>query len=100
MTLRTVEDGVDGKPAAAAVLADDLLGGGHVDAGDLVVGDVALHPLDVGSEVAEHLVGLAGDGRKSGGVHLTGARDGALDEVLRHCHFSVLNDAVGRSTPR
>ncbi len=45
-----LEHGVDGESAAAAVLADEFLVGGEVHAGDLVVADVTVQPLDVGSE--------------------------------------------------
>ncbi len=39
----------------------------------------------------------AGDGRESRGIHLTGARNSALDQVLGHSSSSVLSDRCGCS---
>src|SRR4051794_38533034 len=77
-------DGVDGEAAASPVLADELLVRGQVEAGDGVVGDIAVDPLDVRPEVSQDLVGRSGDRGERRGVHLARARDGALDEVLVH----------------
>src|SRR5262249_44529736 len=48
------------KPAGLGVFADDLVVLGEVDAEGLVVGDIALDPLDVGAELMQHLIGLGG----------------------------------------
>ena len=61
MTVETSDDLVGREAAAAGVLEEDVLVRRHVDAVDLVVGDVALQPADLGPEVADHLVGLLAD---------------------------------------
>jgi hypothetical protein len=53
-------DAVHGEAAAAPVLTDQILAGGVVDAEELVVDQVAVDPLDLGTELAQDLDGLLG----------------------------------------
>ena len=57
-----VVDGVGGEAAAVGVLEDRLGAVGDVDAEQLVVGDVAVHPLGARRQRGEHFVGFRRDG--------------------------------------
>jgi hypothetical protein len=50
------------KAAAFGMLADHLLARGAVDAVDLVVGHIAVDPLNLRAEVAQHRTGGLGRG--------------------------------------
>lgn len=49
-----LRDAVGGKPALVGVLADRLFIRGYVDAVDIVVGDVALDPLNLRSHLSQN----------------------------------------------
>ena len=57
-----LRNAVRGEASLARVFAHHLFVGRDVDAVDLVVGDVALQPLNLGPEVAQHRAGLLRDG--------------------------------------
>src|SRR5687768_3501817 len=59
--LTHLRDLVGRKPALLRVLPDHLHVGGDVHAVDLVVGDVARHPLDLRAQVLEHAARLLRD---------------------------------------
>src|SRR5688572_14669576 len=56
----------------------------HVDAVDLVVGDVALQPLHVRPQVAKHGTRLLRCALQVGGCESAGARHVSLDDELGH----------------
>ena len=53
-----LRDAVGRKAGVLRMLPDQLGIGRAVDAVDLVIGDVAMDPLDVGSHILEHAAGL------------------------------------------
>src|ERR1700722_5735431 len=55
-----------------------------VDAVDLVVGDVAVQPLDLGAQLTQHSARRLRDGLQLGGRKLARIGDFALDHVLWH----------------
>ena len=48
-----LRDAIRGKPALLGMFADQFFAGGDVDAVDLVVGHVAVHPLDLWPEISQ-----------------------------------------------
>src|SRR5262249_30507570 len=79
-----LRDAVRREPALPRVLANEIRRGRDVDAVDPVVGDVALDPLDLGSQAVEDGARPLRDALELRGRELSGARDVALDDVLRH----------------
>lgn len=77
-------DAVYGEAAEFGVAADGCLIGGDVDAVDLVFGDVAVDPLDLRSEGAEHVAGLLADGLKLAWREAAGSSDIPLDQEFGH----------------
>src|SRR5689334_9155085 len=75
--------------AASRMLADHLLVRSTVDAIELVVGDVAVHPLNLRPELSEHIAGSLGGhldvfwGKPAYSRHLT------LDYKLGHVRLST-----------
>src|SRR5205085_10129357 len=68
--------------------------GRDVDAVDLVVGDVALLPLDRRAHGLEHLARLLRDRLQLAVRQLPRAGKLALDHEFRHRHFSCLSRAL------
>src|SRR6476659_93690 len=66
------------------MLAHHLLVRRDVDAVDLVVGDVALNPLDLRSELIQDVAGAHRDRLQLVGGQLAGTWNQALDDVLWH----------------
>src|SRR6266446_38225 len=83
-------DLVGREAAAAGVLQDDVRIRGDVDAVELVVGDVAVEPVDLGPQVGDDLVGLLRDRPQLLGGKAAGPRQVALDHKLRHLPISYL----------
>ena len=85
-----VDDGADerdlvgGEAAHLGVFVDGGLVGGDVDAIDLVAGDEALDPLELGADGGDDAAGLLGDGLKLVGGEIAGSRDLALDDEFGH----------------
>jgi hypothetical protein len=77
-------DGIGWKAALGGMIADHLLIGGIVDAVNLVAGDIAVDPLDLGAKGAEHSAGSLGDSLELIGGQLPRAGDLAFDNVLGH----------------
>src|SRR4051794_40570644 len=77
-------DAVGGEPALPGVLAHRLLVRREVHAVDLVVGDVALDPLDLRPHPPQDAAGLLRDGLELLGGQLPGAGDLSLDDELGH----------------
>src|SRR4029453_14610604 len=77
-------DAIRREAADSRVLANHLFVIGDVDAVDLVVGDVAFHPLDLRPESAEHAAGLLGDGTEFLDAHPSRSRHVALDDKSWH----------------
>ena len=73
---------VRGKTSALGVLADQLLVLREVDAVDLVVGDEAVDPLNVGSENVEGDAGPRRRGVQRVTIERADSGNGALDDVL------------------
>src|SRR3990172_7951917 len=74
-------DGVGGESALAGVLPHQLLVRGDVHAVDLVTGDEALLPLDLGAELVKDAAGLLRDRLQLLGGELTRSRNLALYDV-------------------
>src|SRR5687767_15564149 len=68
-------DAVCRKSAPARVLANQTFVRSVVHAIDLVARDVAVHPLDVGAEFAEHAAGFLRNGLQIGGAGRTDVGD-------------------------
>src|SRR5271166_5834335 len=68
----------------AGMFADELLVGRIVDAVDLVIGDIAVHPLNLGAEVLEYTARFLRDALQLFRRKLSGARQFALDHVFGH----------------
>src|SRR5512143_439493 len=87
---RRIDDGADPgnpvgcKPGARGVRADQRLVLGEVNAVHLVVGDVALHPLDPRAEGPEDPTRLLRDGLELREREPPGTGDVALDDELGH----------------
>jgi len=85
-----VDDGADerdlvgGEAAHLGVFVDGGLVGGDVDAVDLVAGDEALDPLELGADGGDDAAGLLGDGLKLVGGEIAGSGDLTLDEEFGH----------------
>jgi hypothetical protein len=77
-------DGVGGEAALGGVVADGLFVGGDVDAVDLVLGDVALDPLNFGAHVAEDAAGLLRNCLEVAGREVASIRDVPFNYVLWH----------------
>src|SRR5205085_9685835 len=75
---------VAGKSSALSMLTDHLLVGRAIDAVDLVVGNVAVHPLDLRPKVFQHRTGRLRRLPEVFGPKLAGARHFTLDYVLGH----------------
>src|SRR6266513_3606574 len=86
---RHLEHAIRRKSSESGVLANDVGVGGDVDTGDLVLGHIALYPLDAWTELLQHRAGALCDtlqirARDGGGVRYL-----ALDDVFRHCGSPV-----------
>src|SRR5206468_77935 len=79
--------------ALAGVLLDQLLVRGDVHAVNLVVGDVAVQPLDARAQPVQDAAGLLREGLKVPLAHSPRVRDVPLDEVFRHFHPSLSRSA-------
>src|SRR5207249_10125151 len=77
-------DPVGREAAGLGVLPDELLAGRDVDAVDRVVRDIALDPLDLGTQRPQDLVRLLRDGLELLRGELPGAQELPLDHVLGH----------------
>src|SRR5580704_6888955 len=77
-------DAVGGEAALAGVLADHLFVGRDVDAVDFVVGDVAMKPLDLGTEIAQDGAGFFSDGLRLLGRYCTDTWNFAFNDELWH----------------
>src|SRR5258706_12423579 len=75
---------VRGKPALLGVLAHGRLVGRDVYAIDLVVGDIAVDPLDLRAHGLQDAAGLLGDALELGLRQLAGAGQVTLDDELGH----------------
>src|SRR6266850_7400172 len=83
--------------ALLRVLSNRLLIGRDVDAVELVVGDVAVLPLDCSLHARQHVTGLPGDGLHLLIRQLAGTGNFSLDHELRH--VLLLRGARLRSHP-
>src|SRR4029078_4639202 len=72
------------KAAALRMLADDVFVRCAIDAVDLVVGDVAVDPLDVRAKVRRNGATRLGRTLEIGWPSRTDPRHFALDNILRH----------------
>src|SRR5438477_3273484 len=79
-----LRDTVCREPSLPGMFADQFLVRGDVDAVDLVIRNVAVQPLDLGTELAQHAAGSLRDGGELVGRHFTRVRNFALDDVFRH----------------
>src|SRR5262245_39212503 len=77
-------DGIDRKASAHRVLTNELRVRREVDAVELVVGHVAVHPLNLRTELAQDAAGLAGDVVTLAGAPLSGVRNRSFDDILGH----------------
>jgi hypothetical protein len=82
--LAHARDAVRRESTAARVLLDQLRRRGVVDAVDLVVHHVALHPLDLGAERIQDAHRLLGNGPQFLRAELARARQFTLDHEFRH----------------
>ncbi len=80
--------------ADLGVLFDDVLAGGEIDAERLVGGDKAVDPLDVGAELAQHLVRFRRRAAQLLALEAAGARDVAFDDEFAQCHGVLPNGAA------
>src|SRR5579859_3092809 len=81
---RNLQHTVRREPPALCVHPDQIGVWSDIDARDLVLGDIALNPLDIGSELAQHTARLLRDGLQLRGRESRRARNLPLDDVLRH----------------
>src|SRR5579872_1735230 len=72
-------DRIGRESTLSSMLANQLFVGRVVDAVDFVAGDVAMDPLNFGSEFAQDSAGRLGDGLQLIGRHLSSAGNFALD---------------------
>jgi len=85
-----VDDGADerdlvgGKAAHLGVFVDGGLVGRDVDAVDLVAGDEALDPLELGADGGDDAAGFLGDGLELVRGEVAGSGDLALDDEFGH----------------
>ena len=77
-------NGIGREAALAGMFKDHFLVGGNIDAVDLVAGHIALHPLDLRAEFAEHPAGSLGDAFELFGGQVPRTGDLAFNYVLRH----------------
>src|SRR6516165_7266810 len=77
-------DAISGEAALHCMFADGCFIGCDVDAVNLVGGDVAVHPLDLGTQVAEDATGLLRDCVKFFGLEVARSGDVAFDDVFGH----------------
>src|SRR5262245_13330898 len=90
-------DPVGREAAALGVGTDQLLAGRDVDAVQLVIGGIALQPLDLGAEPAQDLDGLSGHGLALLGRPTPDSGNVSLDDVLRHQGLRGCDRPVRRS---
>lgn len=76
--------GIGREAALGGVVADHFFVGGVVDAVYLVVGHIAVDPLNLRPHFLQHAAGGLRDGLQLVGVELAGARDFAFDDILGH----------------
>src|SRR5579859_6303885 len=74
------------KAADLRMLLDDRLVLGEIDAKRLIGRDIALDPLDIGPELAQHAVGFAGSGAQLLALERAGSGDIAFDDEFAQCH--------------
>src|SRR5205085_3475234 len=77
-------DLIGGKAAALGMLADQILVGGAIDAINLVVGDVAVDPLDLRPEITEDGAGGLRGHLEVFGTELPSTRHFSLDHKFWH----------------
>src|SRR5262245_30911908 len=83
-------DGIDGKASAHRVLANELGARREVKAVELVVGDIAVHPLNLRAEVMQNAARLGGDVMRLAGAPLCRVGNRSFDEVLGHSFLSSM----------
>jgi hypothetical protein len=92
-------DGIGRESALGGMFADELLIGSDIDTVDFVAGDVALNPLNFGTELAQDAAGSLGDGMELLARKVAGTGNFALDDVLGH-GTSVEETRTGRDSVR
>jgi len=85
-------DVVGGEAAHLGVFVDGGLVGCDVDAVDLVAGDEALDPLELGADGGDDAAGFLGDGLELVGGEVAGSGDLALDDEFGHGLVSLAVD--------
>src|SRR6185436_13377504 len=85
------------EPADRRMLADQVLVVGKIDAIDLVAGDVALDPLDACADLVDRAARSLRDVDQLFLREIAGARNLALDDVLRHGCYLLGWDVRGNS---
>src|ERR1700730_10280492 len=74
------------KATDLSVLADYRLVLGEIDAEGLAVSDIALDPLDVGAELAKHLIRLGGSAPQLLPLKAPNSWDFSFNHELPQCH--------------
>lgn len=77
-------NGIGREAALAGMFKDHFLVGGNIDAVDLVAGHIAVYPLDLGAEFAEHSAGGLGNTFELFGAQIPRTGDLAFNYVLGH----------------
>src|SRR6266852_880111 len=86
---RHLEHSIRWKSSESGVLTNDVGVGGDVDTGDLVLGYVALNPLDAGTELLQYVAGPLRDTLPVCGGNCRRIRALPFDQVLRHWRAPV-----------